>query len=327
MAPIKCPGLFQISHPERDMLLFLGAVALEVWGLLMIFAAGIIPLENIIVVVFAAVALDVIFAIIHHTPTRFMCEAANEALAAKHFNPAQPSKHAQKCQTKITLLFWLVQAPAAALILAVAAIKIYAYYDVRGQFNIFTIAVMISYLVVAYIHIMHTGYALSAFVALASFKVDFYRFLRGASKVNVAGHRVAAINTTAILLENSLQVSENVELKKQQSSSKVADEKRSNAGANSVEGLRQPALTNPVLFSWGILTDPELESLVEFQPTDDGKELARYGVYHQLQILRATQAVANVGAPFERETFGLSEQWIKASRPGHYGDDDAEQEG
>lgn len=318
--PKKCPGLFQIASPRTDLRLMVSAIILEIWGLFMIVSVGALPLINILVLVALAFALDLVLAAVHHIPTRYICEQENEKAAARFFDPELPSRREKLCEENVSSARRWRQHPVAIAIFVVAAIKSYAYFDLRGQFSIFTMSVLASYIIVAYIHVMHTGYALFLLAARRAFRKDFSRFLRKDPGVTAVAHRKRQVGKPVSLRKVSYPVqAEQDSVEVMRKSVEVQKPVRVQAAPTDMEDKQPPrTLGNPVVYSWGVLTDNQVFTLLAQAPAannqadDSIKALAEACIFHQLVDIRGAPGAMGGGGGRGRpedKTFGVWENW------------------
>lgn len=164
-----------------------------------------------------------------------------------------------------------------------ACIKIYLYAALQGAFSTLVVSVLVSYAVVACIHLFFTGYAVYGLRAKFWFWWDWNEYLNG------KGHRVEWFRRHEIVLwrgQDGKEVAEPNSARRivavQQANDADAPER---SGQLSIELEAVNNKPHHVLYTWGVLTDELLDSLLNMQETSRREAVAVNGVNHQLIIL------------------------------------------
>lgn len=140
------PGLIDYNEDLWPVIAFTVGLFFEIVGLILLFRVGLDWR--------AAVALgltDIFFAILRHFPRSKICELKNVLMVS----PAGPPQAAiQRRINRYRLLEWLLSVP----IILIALIKIVNFIGFRGGLDPSGLLVIISYVIVAVIHLTATGY-------------------------------------------------------------------------------------------------------------------------------------------------------------------------
>jgi hypothetical protein len=162
----------------------------------------------------------------------------------------------------ISLLLWLL-----------AGAKIFTYYGMMGEINITTILICTFYLIVAFLHNRYTGYYWAACILRNRLKADQLSHMDG--KGNYAQPYNERLAASEGMKEIALESGHCIRKEKDTQGNEYFQ-----------------------LATWGLLTDPQLASLVyKFDDVETQKETARKGLQLQLKILGLPPAETN-NAPF-----------------------------
>lgn len=263
---ITLPGLFDISHFGIDALLFVVVIVLELWGLINLWMVGL-PLISIPL----AFLLDLTCAIGHHIfSVGKTCVLKNRIVVAelavretlKSDNEPEITAETQRLQQQYRDQIRkrkFFSGFFALLIFALSVLKIVGFYGLHEAFDIFTLAVMVSYVIVAILHVKVTGYFIFALLAEWFLRKDKGRYVRQGTGRLPAGqpNRISFIRTSN-QLNDEHSIGEHNLCK--------------------VEGGYQ-------LRTHGILTDDQLSALVGYQKREAKSEVVLHGLKHQLDIL------------------------------------------
>lgn len=263
---ITLPGLFDISHFGIDALLFVVVIALELWGLINLWMVGL-PLISIPL----AFLLDLTFAIGHHIFSMGKtCVLKNRIVVAelviretlKSDNELEITSETQRLQQQYRNQIRRRKFFAgvfAILIFALSALKIVGFYGMHEAFDVFTLAVLVSYVIVAILHVKVTGYFIFALLAEWFLRKDKGRYVRQGTGKLPSGqpNRISFIRTPNQLTEYSV------------------------AGGHGIYKVED----GYELRTHGILTDDQLNSLVGYQRREAKSEVVLHGLKHQLDIL------------------------------------------
>lgn len=293
------PGLFQVTSFERDLSMFVLALVLECWGLFMLVSVGNIPLLYRVALIVTAIFIDLVLALAYHAPVGKICEFSTRRAVAMLTNPATLQMVQQRLK-RDTQRQRLLRIPAGLGVVVWACFKIFVYYSLQARFDTLVISVLVSYVVVAFIHLYFTGYALFGLYAhFWSFRRDRNRFLNGLSG-RVVWYRCDPINTKVFLLPVCLPVDETpIEGSPRRREIAIERGLPREVKEEANEDVKKPesAATDKhepdySLFTWGLFTDQQLTSMVGLQQTEHAKdEVAANGVKHQWRILNENLAL------------------------------------
>jgi len=274
---VTLPGLFGIRYFGFDAPMFVLIVVLELWGLANLLYVG----QFQIIYMAGAFLADFVFAIFHHVFSMGKtCVLENkiviahllarEAVCGKKTAWVKPedkekaidgeAKRLEK-EFRRTVTFRKVMAQVFAIsIFLLAAAKVFLFYGLQDSFDGLTVTILLSYIIVAILHVKVTGYFFFAVLAQIFLWIDEHRFIKGgqfALEPNVPNWR-GIIKTDAELTE--LRVGEH-------------------AIVNTQTG-QYAFLTH------GMLTDDELSGLIRDQRSDRAKrDVALHGLRRQINIL------------------------------------------
>lgn len=281
---ITLPGLFDISHFGIDALLFVVVIVLELWGLIILWTVGL-PLISIPL----AFLLDLTFAVSYHIFSMGKtCVLKNWIVVAeltaretiKSDNELEIMAKAQRLQQqyreKIRSRKFFAGIFALS-IFALSALKIVGFYGLHEVFDIFTLAIFVSYVIVAILHIKVTGYFIFALLVECFLRKDSSRYVhQGEGRLTVGQpNRTTLIRTRNKLTEGR---ADQHEIKKVKEYEKVI---RVNGKDEKVKEYEYQLGTH------GILTDDQLSGLVGLQESKEAKsEVVLHGLKHQLDILQ-----------------------------------------
>jgi hypothetical protein len=267
---MRFPGLFTTKGFDTDALAVVAVIGLEAWGLVSLVSSfGLVDIGgnfNWLGVggVIAAFILDVVLAIGRHLPVGRECRYENKYVLAK----TEPEKMQLRIQRG--QLRWLAPI-CAALILALAAVKIWLFYMLNEDVGItgLTASVIVSYLLAAIIHINNTGYFLAALWFNNKVKRDYRIWASAGSKA----HEVTIYKRR----EFPITIPEGNEI----------IIRLGPVGEHLIRaGEKDKGEAHFVLETYGVLTDRGLTDLIGKQPNDDAQAIvARVGLAAQLRIL------------------------------------------
>lgn len=269
-AGIRLPGLFTTAKFDTDALAFAAVLLLEGYGLVMLVtsfglfdAVGSLNWLGIGGVI-AAFLLDLTLAYGRHLPTGAECRYRN-----RRVNATTPQDIAQleNDRGRFRGLAFI----CALLILVLATIKIYLFYMLNEDLGItgLTASVLVSYVIVAILHINNTGYFLSALYFRRRIRKDYNEWAnngRNAHELTIHGRRPYPIDVPR---------NEQIDIKETRAGEHFIRKGKSGEGPY-------------VLETSGVLTDRDLQTLVVKQPTNNAKTtVARACLQAQLDILDA----------------------------------------
>lgn len=181
---ITLPGLFDISHFGLDAILFVVVIVLELWGLINLWMVGL-PLISIPL----AFLLDLTFAIVHHIFSMGKtCVLKNRIVVAeltargtlKSSNKLEITAESQRLQQQYRDQIRSRKFFAgvfALLIFALSVLKIIGFYGLHEVFDVFTLAVLVSYVIVAILHVKVTSYLIFALLTEWFLRKDKSRYV------------------------------------------------------------------------------------------------------------------------------------------------------
>ncbi len=254
---LTLPGLFSTTGETGDFVLVAVGLVLEAAGLLCLTAIGGAHVATAGVGFF----VDVVFAFLHHHVRRGNTIMKNQALVTIDCNERGRLEYKMRNNDRWARLF-------AVLLVAIAAIKTVGFFTLNGAaFDLFTVGVLVSYAVVALIHIFRTGYVFAALIARYHINRDRRKFLNSYQPGLQTDHQIVACKTVQFG-----PVSGVVEAKADNHKLLVF---------SGVDGKRTARLVTK-----GILEDRHVVSLIHQQPTAEAKQcVGLAGVRAQLNIL------------------------------------------
>lgn len=279
------PGLFSTSDFNLDIMMFLAVLVLEALGLLFLqIEGGIHPAIVVILLLF-----DFVFASFLHMHEAKVCEGKNakfllvhmeetpqyieneneEGLDERHFELQNLLNNLSKIP-KFRYLFQF-------LIIVVALIKIYLFYYLFGiPLNDFIgVGVMVTYLIVAYLHINHTGFFFAEIYTNTFIKKDKSKFDKTGSGLEnlflIRQKREYYFEWDRKLKEFNLELPN-----------------RATHELVKVKDLENDKGFGYMFKSYGVLTDTELQTFISKQVRASEKIcVAVNGLRHQMEILNS----------------------------------------
>lgn len=305
---LDCPGLIDYNDNPWPTLWFSVAVILEAFGLWVLFQAGLVW--------FAAAALffiDIALAFVRHLPVGKIRHQKNVLVLTE---PGTTSDHIRNKIRKYRILTWIVSLG----IVAIALVKILGFYAFVGEINPMTLFIIVTYIVVAIIHLTFTGYFIWWFAvewrdwlghrkyrqALTDWQLD-HRDGTGAPCIG-APHEIPGVGRSTpitipdlkvpgyvvnrhLLINNDLLDSTgNLPDKLFQDFGPEAGKVRPTLQCTGFINHYLTQKSNEVkndtytLFSWGLLTDDQLRGFCNMIPSNNDQRamLARHLLEHQL---------------------------------------------
>lgn len=274
------PGLCTTKGFDTDAIVFAAVICLEAWGLVSLISSfGLFGPEgnfNWLGVggVVAAFILDLTLAIGRHIPAGRECKYKNKDVLAE-------TPHEKEALRKERGRLWLLSPLCAVLISALAAFKIFLFYELNASAGItgLTASVFVSYVLAAIIHINNTGYFAAACWFSHKVKKDYRIWAgNGAKAPELTIYRRRRFD---IVIPDGDTIKINL-AKAGEHLIRAGDKARNEAAY--------------VLETYGILTDRGLQDLVGQQPTTSGpakKIVAEVGLHAQLRILEEEPPLPN----------------------------------
>lgn len=272
---ITLPGLFQTAHFPRDAFAVVVIVLGEFYGLYNLFLVAQVSLAY-----FGGVFLaDFICAILAHLPQRTICMAKNRLMFAKadeDENAIAKEKYKISKARRWSRFF-------ASIIVLIALAKVVSFYGLQGGvITGVTLAVLLSYGVVAALHITSTGYWLFEFILRRVVRWQKSNFLSAdpGEKTKYDAHEARKYPP----VESETELEE--------------------ATINGKHALHRREDGIYILETKGVLTDHQLIKLIETQQKTSQKEVvAVEGLKRQLNIL-------------QRDPLGQEEEQPQSTEPG-----------
>lgn len=168
---VKLPGFYNTSGFTLDTVLFLIALFLEILGMYNLMLVGDIA----ILMASGLIAVDIVAAFIAHANVRNKLLSINFMIVSD--NPREQNKYLQ--QTKGVYRYLALF--GKFIIIALALFKIVSFWGLVGAFNGLTLFVIVTYIVVAYIHIYHTGYFIYEVLTSISFNTQLKNYIKGSN--------------------------------------------------------------------------------------------------------------------------------------------------
>ncbi len=163
------PGLFSTRLPVFDVFCFVVILGLEIYGLINLNAVGV-SFEYLIGFFIA----DFLFAILLHLPRKKIYLFQNK-LRFENYNTPRFIKFNNSI--RIRVFFQII---SALIIISIAIIKIIGFYTLHGGvFDGIVLAIILSYAIVALLHIISTGYFLSYIFFSLFLQIEVNKFSKG----------------------------------------------------------------------------------------------------------------------------------------------------
>lgn len=290
---VELPGFFMTYGFTGDTLLVLLILGLEFWGLYNF----MILLDSVIYTV-ALFFADAIFAIGSHLWSKQMCLAKNRLALAKfgivYLAGGKTPKDETEIEKKSINNFRFYSSIFRVLIIFLALFKIASFMGNYSKgVNGLSITIMVTYILVALLHIRSTGYFLSELIRKSRFNSQYNTYLKSedVSEYTVTTRR--EFNLVSRIADNYKKLNK-LALQLNYTESEIKSLKFENVRT------RHHVLENNIIHSFGILEDDDLHNLIANQKDVIQKEyLAIYGLIHQLEILEAPIARGRGNRSFE----------------------------
>jgi hypothetical protein len=248
-AGIELPGLFNTHNFQKDAAAFVAVVFLELWGLYNLLAAiGSISSYAMGGVV-AVFLLDIGLAFVRHLPSAVECRSKNSLILS--FSPEDRFAIEQKRRK----LKWLSPL-GSLLILALAGLKTYLFYMLNEEITGQTASVLVSYLIAAILHITNTGYFIWGLIFSFFLKRERNKW---ASRDAIAKEKLSIHRKREYRID--LVENESIDFKEARSN----DHEIRSFNENGKQGF--------LLATSGVLTDAQLQGLVNSQPSPNAKRM------------------------------------------------------
>jgi hypothetical protein len=256
------PGLFNSYNYSKDSWFFFLAILLEVIGLGLIIHYGNFEAGNALLIAFVAVILDLAFAYAHHLPQK---NIQNHKISLVL---EDDEKELERIESKLKLSKRVKSFLILPLVI-LAGFKIFIFYVVYHRIDVVLIAVVVSYIVVAAIHIFNTGYFFSELLRRRKEARERKSYLDESNR---------AANFEARKLQTEFIPNVKIEFIDNETFGLVSSNENSKAE----------------IFSHGILYDSQLQQLIDKQDKSNptaAYEVARAGLKHQYRVVLENQPV------------------------------------
>ena len=286
-------GMFSTYGYGLDRFCFFLIIALEGWGLY-----NLNLLIDNVVLSSLLFFCDALFAIGSHYWSSDIVLARNRLSMAKfdiiYLKGKSPSNE-KEIEISNIIKYNIYGSIFRLLIIGLAGFKIFSFLGNNTPDTPFalTFTIILTYLLVAYLHIRSTGYFLSGLIKGSRYRTQYAKNLlsQDPTDFTVQNHREFDLNLQIIQNHN--------ELEKMAVTFGFAVPPQ--PGIDFVNAMtKQHYLYENKLYTWGVLEDRDLQNLISVQPTNKQKEfLAMYGLKHQFEILNApAAATSGIIVPF-----------------------------
>jgi len=257
---VVLPGLFSTSGVVADAFLFSLILGAEFLGLMNLYSVsdGKIKILSVVALVIA----DFLFAFFLHLPWHIRLEAMNREVLAIDEREQALYRMEQKKFAWLAPIFKI-------FIWLIALFKVASFWAFRGIFDGPTVAILLSYCVVALLHIYCTGFFLSELWLNWQIRREFRIYID--SRNPERNKYRTGIRARLIECKNPM--------KRSAVAQHVFDEEQPNSSDT-------PSIGVFVLKTKGILTDGQLYDIVRNQDTREARmELAVKLLEHQMDIM------------------------------------------
>lgn len=290
---VELYGMFSSYGYGLDRFCFVLIIVLELWGLYNLY----LLIDNVLLSSLLFLC-DALFAIGSHYWANELVLAKNRLSMAKfdiiYIKGKSPSNEIEIEENFISKYRFYSFIPQG-LILGLAGFKIFSFLGNNTPDTPFALSftIILTYILVAYLHIRSTGYYLSWLIFDLRYKSQYHENLisPNPTEFTVQNHREFDLN---------LQINQNHnELVKLAKIFGIKAPEQPHIDFVNVI-TKQHYLYENKLYTWGVLEDRDLQNMISVQPTNKQKEfLAMYGLKHQFEILNApAAATAGIILPF-----------------------------
>lgn len=189
------PGLIQDTHFTVMAIFFLIAIVLEVIGVMFIIDAMALGFWNGLMGVSFLIILDIALAFLFHLKTKTICRCENELVVLPLIAAGNVDARAADLKSKISRAN-MIGILLAILIWGVAVTKMVSFYALSavgiGGVDTQAMFIIVTYLIVALIHIYCTGYALFGLFARCSWWFNEKAYIKSRQPGEHVGNTFAA---------------------------------------------------------------------------------------------------------------------------------------
>ena len=161
---VSMPGFYNTSGFSIDAIMFLIALGLEILGVYNLMILG----DFAITMALGLILIDVLAAFFAHFNQSIKIEMQNRIIVET--DPFEQSQHKRKMNGWKKIVSFI----AKFIIIGLAIIKIFLFMGLIGfgTFNGLVLFIIVTYFIVAYIHIYHTGYFLYEIISSVKYKSE-----------------------------------------------------------------------------------------------------------------------------------------------------------
>ncbi len=250
---VTLPGLFSTRYKTPFLLLFLLALALEIYGMITLYNVGGFHYGLAVLLVL----LDLIFAFLGHLPQKRITILKNQRiLIDDRIRQEQIRRQLFRLSLRQNIFYMLIG--------GLAIFKIVSFYFFRELMDAPFLLLTVIYLIVAFIHIRITGYTI-------------FELIRSIAERNEYNHYISVgKNRSLNYIKHSFE----------------SETHLTPCSLNNIHSLAAIGGNQYTLETHGILSDDELTALVNFQQTPNAKAvLATEGLRHQFENILPAQPI------------------------------------
>lgn len=257
---VRLPGLYNTSGFALDAVLFFIMLFLEVLGMYNLMQVG----DFAFIMAMGLIVLDVIFAIMAHA------NHANKIIQINNSITSADSRKQQSYKNQVNGVRKFISYIGKFGIIALAIFKIVAFQGLLGYgyFNGLSLFIIATYMVVAYIHLYHTGYFLFENIASIAFNRQKSKFIKDGINFGVSDDKPLKhdFDTTKTFREFSV------------------NKRRLYLNPNKNKSPESESKNYYILESIGIFDDDDVSMFVNHQDNENRAELAVQCLVFQLSI-------------------------------------------
>ena len=272
--------MFETINYRIDSFLFIVALVLEFWGLINLMNVMNLSPFSKLALVGGGILVDLLFAIGAHWNQRKICRAENEILLVKYAEIAPPNQQAIEGRIedlkgyilKLKITPWICK----IILIGLALIKISFFKANAPIGNSLVFPIIVTYVIVAVIHIYATGYFGAEFVLRAFYLRPEWNKYRRNQRANVASiNDLKGKGTPVSFPENAAITQYALQAKtlRQPNPDYVPHQINVNQNDKTYEFV-----------TFGVLTDAQLKNFVNQQGSKEAeKAIAKEGLHRQWQ--------------------------------------------
>lgn len=173
---VRLPGFYNTSGLPIDFVLFIIMLVLEMLGVYNLMLVG----DFALIMASGLIVLDVVLAFVAHVNHRKKLLNINYSIASDDTREQQ--KYKQEANGVLKYISFIGKVGIVAL----ALFKIAAFQGLLGYFNGLSLLIIATYLIVAYIHLYHTGYLVFEGITTLFFNREKSKFIKGDENYGVS---------------------------------------------------------------------------------------------------------------------------------------------